>query len=172
MQRSALTPDTTLRHHDAMTANTDQFLARAQDRKTAIRREIALLEAQEAGVRRRRTELEKEAADWDRAVELYSETMGVAGSSGEQDAAPGQLAVPIAPPKESIADLIQRRLEEVGSPAKVGDIAAWLVEVGKLGPSRGNQNYSVVYTTLLRNEERFEKVGRGEWRLRETETAA
>lgn len=142
-----------------MSKTTDPFLMRATDKIEALRREIALLEAQEAGVRRRRLELEKDATDWQRSVELYNEAMGVeAPASATSDDRP----------KETVAEMITTYLsEQPGRSAKVATIAAWLAERGKFpaGQSDSGQNYSMAYNALLRNRDKFEKSAKGEWRL-------
>ena len=145
-----------------MGTNTDPFLSRAADKTESLKREIALLEAQEAGVRRRRIELEKDASDWARAVELYTEAMGVV--------IPDPVDVGSERPKETVGDLIARYLtEQPARSAKVTAIAAWLAEVGRFpsGPDAAGQNYSMAYNALLRNRDKFEKSGRGEYRLTE-----
>jgi hypothetical protein len=142
-----------------MATTTDQFLSRATERTENLKREIALLEAQESGVRRRRLELEKDAADWERAVELYTETM-------QPDSPVG---TPVEDrPKQPVAHLIETFLsEQPERQAKVAEIAAWLAHVGRFpsGAQASGQNYSMAYNALLRNRDRFAKSGRGEWRL-------
>jgi hypothetical protein len=141
----------------------DAFISRAQEKTEGLRREIALLEAQEAGVRRRRLELEQEATDWQRAVELYAQAMAIEPPHMEST----------EHSKETVGDLITRYLrEQPGTTAKVAAIAAWLAEVGRYpaGPDSANQNYSMAYNALLRNRDRFAKARPGEWRLIEAES--
>ena len=141
----------------------DRFLTKAREKTELLHREINLLEAQEAGVHRRRLELEKEAADWVRAVELYKGTLDE--GEAEQKAQPEN-----GRKKETIADLIARYLSgQPGQTAKVGAIASGLVEVGRfpMENTASGQNYSMTYNALLRNRDRFEKAGTGEWRLTE-----
>jgi hypothetical protein len=155
----------TLTHHHhiitSMSANSDQFLARAKDKVESLTREVGLLAAQEEGVRRRKQELQQALAEWERAIAIYAEAMELAPPDS-----PGQITAALDTPEGTLSQLAEGYLAERG-PAKINDLVAWLVSVGRLSgdPIKSGQNYGQVYTTLLRHPDRFRKVGRGEFSL-------
>jgi len=143
----------------------DTFLGRARDRLQKLAADIAQLEAQEEGVRRRRLELVDQVRDWERAVSLYSEAMDVETT----DAAPGQMSVALDAPSGTFAQLVSKYMGDHGGQAKIADIARWLVDVGRLpnDPKKHGQYYGRVYTTLLRHPDRYEFVDKGLFRLKD-----
>jgi hypothetical protein len=144
-----------------MTDDGRDFLEMVQERLDSLKRDDALLAAQEEGVRRKRAELGQAMEKLKVAAEAYRYLM-----VRQTEPAPGQLAV-VSQPSQTLADLIAEHMAEHDGRAKVITLVHRLVEVGRL-PSRSDKygsNYGTVYTALLRDE-RFEKVGRGEWTLR------
>src|SRR5690348_430929 len=81
-------------HHPRMPANRDPFVMRAKDRVQKLTADIAQLEAQEEGVRRRRLELVQQVSDWERAMALYAEAMDIESA----EPAPGQLSATLDAP--------------------------------------------------------------------------
>lgn len=133
----------------------DDFLARADEQLTRLKVDKSRLLEQEADLRRRRQEIEREIDDLEASLDVYRRVMGVRPS-------PTHPATPTAEPEGgTIAEIAQALMAERGGGIRVADL------VSELPRHRGDRSvpaYATVYSVLNRDK-RFVKAGPGEFRI-------
>ena len=146
-----------------MDSSSDMFVERARERVVSIGKDIAQLEAQEQGVRRKVRELQEQLENWETALQLYAEAMKIK----LPEPVPGQMAGFLDASEAAVPDLVAHYMAERGRRARIRDLTKWLVSIGRFSDEveRSGQLYGQVYTAVLRHPERFEKEGPGTFRL-------
>jgi hypothetical protein len=111
-------------------------------------------------VRRR---LRDELDVWQRAIELYTDTMGIK----LPEPVPGQLTGLLDPSDAAVPDLVAHYMAERGRRGRIREVANWLVTIGKFPEetAKSGQLYGQVYTAILRHPDRFVKESPGTFRL-------
>lgn len=133
----------------------DDFLARADEQLTRLKVDKARLLEQEADLRRRRQEVEREIDDLEASLDVYRRVMGVRPS-------PTRPATPTAEPEGgTIAEIAQALMAERGGSIRVADLVS---ELPRLRGDRSVPAYATVYS-LLSRDKRFVKAGPGEFRI-------
>jgi hypothetical protein len=131
-------------------------LAAIQLEKAALKKQLQELEAVEA-FHARRAGVEITASPKPDAL-IYQ-------SDGSVLAVEAKAITPSATKHDAAAFALNR----IGKPAKIGQIADFLVSVGYgVGVDR-RIFFNGLYTALKRREDLFERAGEARWRLRETE---
>jgi len=154
-----------------MMARMDDFATRVEAQVSDLGADDSRLAAEEEEVnrraediRRQRAELRGRIADLAHTLDVYRNVMGIQGPRREPEA-PQAVSYTVRR-GGTIADVVQSILEQRGSPMQVSDLVEALHALGKLhgGGEAGRGDYGTVYRTLTRDR-RFEKTGRGEFRL-------
>jgi hypothetical protein len=147
-----------------MASSSDTFVERARERMASLGRDIAQMEAQEEGVRRRLREMREQMATWERTLALYVEEMNI----DVADPVPGQLAAPMDSVDASVPDLVEQYMQAKHAPvARITELTEWLTAIGRFSGDdpKAGQKYGQVYTALLRHPRRFVKEAPGTFRL-------
>lgn len=159
--------------------NTDNFTQRVQKELRALaRKEDELAKRIEAAQRERAT-IRSRVTELTKSFAVYQEMMRDMGSvDGEAIESPGQTTANLAPIPSTVpqrtngtqttalgttAELAAAFMKAHGGRARIKDLLAELVRVGKLAGNEGD--YGSVFGALKRNSDKFVKVGPGEFAL-------
>lgn len=134
-----------------------------QNRLDAFRTQDLHLARTESGIRDQRAALKVQIDQLETTMAVVRQI--VADTDAKQDRPPPPVQEPsVDLDGLSIADAAERVLKARGGEAGVGDLLEMLGAAGRISTKVGR--HATLKKALERHPERFEKAGRGRWRLR------